>query len=60
MDIQADPSLKDRLAAIVGGKHVLSEPADTHPYCIEWRGLYNGSPAAVVRPGTVADGSASR
>jgi FAD/FMN-containing dehydrogenase len=58
MDIQADPSLMDRLAAIVGEKHVLTAPDDTHPYRVEWRGLYHGSPAAVVRPGSVAEVSA--
>ena len=55
MDIHADPSLMDRLAAIVGEKHVLTEPDDTQPYRVEWRGLYHGSPAAVVRPGSVAE-----
>jgi FAD/FMN-containing dehydrogenase len=45
--------LTDRLAAIVGERHVITDQPETEPYIVEWRGLYRGNPAAIVRPGSV-------
>ncbi|WP_371737485.1 FAD-binding oxidoreductase [Magnetospirillum sp. UT-4] len=47
--------LVDRLAAIVGAAHVLTEAADLAPYLAEERGLYHGSALAVARPGSTAE-----
>jgi len=55
MDTNADASLIDRLAAIVGPGNVMTEPHDVEPYSVEQRGLYHGRPAAVVRPGSVEE-----
>jgi FAD/FMN-containing dehydrogenase len=43
-------SLLDRLRAIVGPAGLLTDPADTAPYCTDWRGLFHGRTPAVVRP----------
>jgi len=53
MDTFAEPLPMDRLAAIVGDTNVLTAADDVLPYRIEQRGLYQGKPAAVVRPGSV-------
>lgn len=53
--MDADFNLPARLAAIVGENHVLTDPDDTHPYRVEWRGLYDGKPCAVVRPGSTEE-----
>lgn len=42
--------LIERLRAIVGPGHVLTEPADVEPYVLDWRGIYRGATPAVVRP----------
>jgi FAD/FMN-containing dehydrogenase len=47
-----DASLIGRLAAIVGGANVLTDPADIEPHLVDWRGRYRGAARAVVRPGT--------
>ena len=44
-----------RLAAIVGGAHVLTEPADTAPFLSDHRGRYTGRAIAVVKPATTAE-----
>jgi FAD/FMN-containing dehydrogenase len=49
------PDLLPRLAAIVGARHVLTEPGDVGPHLVEWRGLFHGACAAVVRPGSTAE-----
>src|SRR5215471_13949448 len=38
--------LRDRL----GDRGLLTDPADTDPYCEDWRRLYHGRTAAVIRP----------
>ena len=38
------------LRGIVGEAGLLTEAADTAPYCSDWRALYQGRAAAVVRP----------
>src|SRR6185437_6887475 len=47
--------LKSRLAAIVGEKYVLDDPADEAPYLTEPRDLYRGEALCVVRPGNTAE-----
>ncbi len=44
-----------RLAAIVGERHVLTSEADMAGYMVEWRGLYRGRAAAVVKPGSTEE-----
>ncbi|MYZ48160.1 FAD-binding oxidoreductase [Propylenella binzhouense] len=41
-----------RLAAIVGERNVLTDPAEQARYLEEWRGLYHGLTPAVIRPAT--------
>jgi FAD/FMN-containing dehydrogenase len=43
------------LAAIVGARHVLTEAADMAPYLKEWRNLFHGKAACIVRPGSTAE-----
>ena len=43
------------LAAIVGGKNVLTGESDTAPYTTDWRKRYSGGAEAVVRPATTAE-----
>jgi FAD/FMN-containing dehydrogenase len=45
----------DRLRAIVGVPHVVTDPADTAPHLEERRGLYHGRTPAVVKPKTTAE-----
>jgi FAD/FMN-containing dehydrogenase len=47
--------LLDDLAAIVGARYVLAAETDMAPYLVEWRGLYRGRAAAVVKPGSTAE-----
>jgi FAD/FMN-containing dehydrogenase len=47
------------LAATVGPRNCLRDPADLAPYAVDWRGTYRGTPQAVLRPGTVAEVSAA-
>jgi FAD/FMN-containing dehydrogenase len=44
-----------RFAAIVGEKYAITDPAEQEPYLIEGRGLYRGSTALVLRPGSVEE-----
>jgi FAD/FMN-containing dehydrogenase len=44
-----------RLSEIVGERGLLTEPADTAPYATDWRRLYHGRTAAVVRPAGTAE-----
>jgi FAD/FMN-containing dehydrogenase len=39
-----------RLGAVVGPEHVLTDPAVTVSYAVDWTGRFRGSAAAVVRP----------
>src|SRR3990170_4017559 len=45
-----NPSVKDRLAEIVGKSNVLTSPEDTAPYLIDWRRQYCAGAECVVRP----------
>ena len=40
----------DRLGAAVGRQGIFTDPADLEPYVVDWRGIYRGAAAAVVRP----------
>src|SRR6202140_3614702 len=44
-----------RLRARLGERGVLTDPADTAPYCEDWRRLYHGRTPAVLRPETTAE-----
>jgi FAD/FMN-containing dehydrogenase len=48
-------SVIDRLAGIVGPAHVLTDPAVTETYVIDWTGRWQGRTSAVVRPGCTAE-----
>jgi FAD/FMN-containing dehydrogenase len=43
------------LRARLGERGVLTDPADTAPYCEDWRHLYKGRTPAVLRPATAAE-----
>jgi FAD/FMN-containing dehydrogenase len=44
-----------RFAAIVGDRHVVTDPTTMAPYLVEWRDLYRGRSPVVVRPGSTAE-----
>lgn len=54
-DLPAHLGLLDALRAAVGDAGLITDPADTAPYCEDWRRLYKGSTPAVVRPATVGE-----
>jgi FAD/FMN-containing dehydrogenase len=39
-----------RIGEIVGAQGIITDPADMEPYVLDWRGVYRGDAAAVVRP----------
>lgn len=43
------------LEAIVGRGHVLTDPAVTESFTVDWTGRFRGSTPAVVRPGSVQE-----
>ncbi len=45
----------DRLAAVVGKKFAIREPADMEGYVTEWRGRWPGRAALVLRPGSAEE-----
>src|SRR5437764_2511408 len=47
--------LIESLRARLGPNGVLTDPADTAPYCEDWRRLYRGRTPAVLRPATTAE-----
>jgi FAD/FMN-containing dehydrogenase len=49
------PSLPERLADVVGSRHVLTDPADLAPHLTDWRGRYRGHALCLVRPGSTAE-----
>jgi FAD/FMN-containing dehydrogenase len=51
----SDTDLLERLAAIVGPRHVLTEPDALAGALVEPRGLYVGQARALVRPGGTAE-----
>ncbi len=42
------------LGDLLGPGGLLTDPADTAPYCSDWRGLYHGRTPAVLRPSDTA------
>src|SRR5258708_39175144 len=54
-----DSNLIDRLRAQLGERGVLTDPADTAPYCEDWRRLYHGHTPAVLRPAMVEEVAAA-
>ena len=48
-------TLHARLAAVVGPAQVLTAPADTEPYLVDWRGRFRGAARAVVLPRTTEE-----
>src|SRR4051794_34795746 len=55
MDTIAGPDLLPKLRARLGERGVLTDPADTAPYCEDWRRLYRGRTPAVLRPATTQE-----
>ena len=54
-ETQGDPRVLASLAEAVGAAHVLTDPAETAAYLVERRGLYVGTPLAVVQPANTAE-----
>jgi FAD/FMN-containing dehydrogenase len=50
--VRLTPELIDRLRAIVGPEHALTDPERQLPYLREWRDKYEGQSSLVLRPGT--------
>ena len=48
----------NRLGTAVGPQGIFTEPAELEPYVNDWRGIYQGAAAAVVRPANVEQVSA--
>jgi len=48
-------NLLDRLHQRLGPGGILTDPADTDPYCEDWRRLYHGRTPAVLRPANTAE-----
>ena len=51
---QPNAALFERLRAILGPRGLLTDPADTAPHVEDWRRLYRGRTAAVLRPADTA------
>jgi FAD/FMN-containing dehydrogenase len=54
----ASVDLSARIGAIVGPRGLVTDPAEMAPYLADWRGIYQGTAAAVVRPADTAEVSA--
>ncbi len=50
-----DPTTLERIRRVVGDKACLSRPEEIEPYLTDWRGLFHGRTAMVVRPASVAE-----
>ncbi len=50
-----DASLLNAIRSIVGDKGILTDPVDTAAYSEDWRRLYRGRTAAVIRPGNTEE-----
>ncbi|POR55595.1 FAD-binding oxidoreductase [Bosea psychrotolerans] len=55
MTIHATPMIVERLAAIVGARHVIGPDGDQEPYLVDWRGRYRGTAEAIVKPASTAE-----
>src|SRR5262249_2107253 len=51
--------LVGELVELLGPRTVLTDPADTGPYCEDWRRLYHGRTPAVLRPANTAEVAAA-
>jgi FAD/FMN-containing dehydrogenase len=49
------PALIERFRAIVGASHALTDPDQQLPYLREWRDMYEGRSAIVLRPGSTEE-----
>ena len=49
------PDLLPRFAAIVGDRYAITDQTALAPFLIEGRGIYHGSTAMMLRPGSVAE-----
>jgi FAD/FMN-containing dehydrogenase len=47
---ESGATLHARLVAAVGSANVLTKPADTEAFLVDWRGRFHGAARAVVRP----------
>ena len=47
--------LIDRLRELLGPSGILTDSADTDPYCEDWRRLYHGRTPAVLRPANTTE-----
>jgi FAD/FMN-containing dehydrogenase len=47
--------LIDRLRQRLGTNGMLTDPADTDPFCEDWRRLYHGRTPAVLRPANISE-----
>jgi FAD/FMN-containing dehydrogenase len=45
----------EKIRAVVGTQGILTAAADLEPYIVDWRGVYRGAAAAVVRPANTAE-----
>ena len=50
-----DGVLLERLRAIVGSAHVITDPLTMRSYTTDWTGRWQGEAAAVVRPATTEE-----
>ena len=53
--LSPDTDLIGRLRELLGPAGVLTDPADTAPYCEDWRRLYRGATPAVLRPASTQE-----
>ena len=49
------PEIAEGFAAIVGPQHALTDPDQQLPYLREWRDMYSGRAAVVLRPGSTQE-----
>ena len=57
--LSAGTDLIPRLVDLLGSSGVLTDPADTAPYCEDWRRLTRGRTPAVLRPATTQEVAAA-
>ena len=48
-------SVIERIAGLVGTQGLITDPANMEPYVVDWRGIYRGETAAVVRPASTEE-----
>ena len=50
MSVDPRTATINRLRAAIGPQGIFTDPAELEPYIVDWRGIYRGAAAAVVRP----------